>query len=192
MRHERTRRRWRGARRRRPNLVLAWRALRNGAVCRSFWCTRRCAVAGAVMTAFWHCWPKVHAAPASHVHRVRHTRRIGRSVKRAGGIAISKPAIIGWTCLAVGALIPSLLVAPAALPAAVAARTGPVETSPWAGIDMLPPTNEWPDIGPTLLLPDMPLVPDVPITQPVQPVSEPSSLALLVTALVAFAVWRRR
>lgn len=133
------------------------------------------------------CWPiiKTVKTPVS----LSHVRRPSR-LHRIAAVATSKPAIIGWLCIATVGLIPPLFVAPTALPAAVSGNTGPVATSPWAGADVLPLPTGWEIIGQPVRLPELPSGLGLPPSERT-PVPEPSSLALLAMAIAAM-VWRFR
>lgn len=146
------------------------------------------------MTAlYWLCRQLVkHAARAGIKHHRPH--RIGRIGRRAAGIATTKPAIVGWLCTAIGAGMwglgwPYTEMGPTS--GALAGGAAPVaylppeiDTDILAG---LPPGTE-------LLVPESIPVEIVAATGSTQPIPEPSSLALLGTAIavLVLAVWRMR
>lgn len=140
----------------------------------------------------WLCRPIIKAKPA-HYKGSAHPRRL----HRVAAAVTSKPAIVGWLCIAVGG---GLLIFP---PTHVAGKinTAPAQIAapsdfglgfvPFQQNDIgntvefqIPPAIEWPVIGPPVLLPDVPLVP----TTPGQPTPEPSSLWMLLSMLLLFAI----
>lgn len=136
----------------------------------------------------WRCRPLFTTVKSRSAPRVHHPRRL----HRVAHAAISKPAIVGWLCVAVTGW-PAPLGQPAIASIPSASPTITADSSPWdvlpcCAVDVPPPTIEIPIIGPPVLLPDVPLVPPTPPTR----VPEPRSLAMLATALVAWAITRGR
>lgn len=146
------------------------------------------------MTALWHCWPKVHrAAPLKAARRAHHARRIGRAVKRAGTVAIGKPAIVGWTCVSLWWPAPLGQPASASIPPAAPEADIAGDIATWSllpccgGIETMQPVIEFPVIFSPTLLPDVPEIPTTPPTR----IPEPSSLEFLLVSLFMFAIGGR-
>lgn len=130
--------------------------------------------------------PVKHAANPHWLRAAhRHYRRAQR-FKRAA-----------WVCIAVGtgtgvAVVPRLFQSPPPLPSPPAVTTSgnALPERQWAIPSAATGTpSSWPIIGPPVLLPDVPAAeaPTTPLSVP-----EPSSLALLATAVAAMLIANRR
>lgn len=158
----------------------------------------------------WNCWPLIRHATVRIAKRHR-PHRIGRHMRRAAGVAASKPAIVGYVCVAVGGGMWGGLPRergplPASAPGISANKgnflpliggiPGPLAYMPPEGVAELPAGFvSLPQIA-FFSVPDccVPLPqPGQETPQPQQPIPEPPSLALLLPgALVAILIGRAK
>jgi hypothetical protein len=151
------------------------------------------------------CWPTIVVNAVRHAFR--HFPRyhpVGHHVRRVASHVVSKPAMVVWTCMAIGGGFG----VPGGLPGGdqeMIPEGGPSYGIPYGvgyseglagfGEEIFPYTvlTEIPNIGFTPQVPEIPNIPMIPVT-PITPtdVSEPRSLALLLTALVAGLGFSRR
>jgi PEP-CTERM motif len=151
------------------------------------------------------CWPTIVANAVRHAFRhVPRHHPVGHHVRRVASHVVSKPAMVVWTCVAVGGGFG----APGGLPGGnqeMIPEGGPSYEIPYGigyseglagfGGEIFPYTvlTEIPNIGFIPLIPDIPNIPMIPVTPNVPTdVSEPGSLALLLAALVGGFGFSRR
>ena len=141
------------------------------------------------MPAILHCWPLYRAVKHAVRHAIKRHHRPSRHAHRIARVVASKPAIIGYVCVAVtGGFIANL-----------------PQFTQWGNISNIPATGTTFDDFP---IPPLPLLSGgtsagdasplaerpwaAPLSRDGHPIPEPSSLALLLPALTAVAVWMRR
>ncbi len=117
------------------------------------------------------CWPLFgRIKHARHFIKHHRPRRLGRHARRAAGIAVSKPAIVGYVCVAVGGIGSDVSI------------FSPSPEAPKIDTPALAGGFDIESFGPTA--PQFPLLSETPNT----PIPEPGSLALLALPAVGIAI----